>query len=85
MSHEVPWNRQIVEEFIDRAMLSETEQWILRTRVQGMPRVQQADALGLSERSLDRAIRRLKAKYDRVQPGSDSLPPRRSGAWNIPQ
>lgn len=50
-----------------------------------MPRCQQADALGLSERSLDRAIRRLKTKYDRAQAGSYILPPRRSGVWNIPQ
>ena len=85
MSHEVPWDSRIVEEFVSRAMLSPDEEWIIRTRARGMPRCQQADALGLSERSLDRAIRRLKTKYDRAQVGSDILPPRRAGVWNISQ
>lgn len=85
MAHEVPWDRRIVEEFVSRAMLTQDEQWLLRTRIQGMPRCQQADALGLSERSVDRAIRRLKAKYDQVQPDSDILPPRRRGVWDLPQ
>lgn len=85
MAHEVPWDSRIVEEFVSLAMLSADEEWIIRTRARGMPRCQQADALGLSERSLDRAIRRLKTKYDRAQAGSDILPPRRAGVWNIPQ
>lgn len=85
MAHEVPWDRRIVEEFIDQAMLSYDEQWLLRTRIQGMPRCQQADVLGLSERSLDRMIRRLKNKYDRAQVSSSILPPRKAGTWNVPQ
>lgn len=85
MAHEVPWDSRIVEEFVSLAMLSADEEWIIRTRARGTPRCQQADALGLSERSLDRAIRRLKTKYDRAQAGSDILLPRRSGVWNIPQ
>lgn len=70
MAHEVPWDRRIVEEFIDQAMLSDDEQWLLRTRIQGMPRCQQADALGLSERSLDRMIRRLKKQ---IRSGTSQL------------
>lgn len=88
MAHQVPWDNQIVEEFASRAMLSEDEQWILKTRIRGMPRYQQAEALGISERSLDRMIRRLKSKYDRVQPRSGILPPRRINGpsiWDIPQ
>lgn len=46
MAHEVPWDSRIVEEFVSRAMLSEDEEWIIRTRAKGMPRCQQADALG---------------------------------------
>lgn len=85
MAHEVPWDSRILEEFVAQAMLSPDEEWIIRTRAKGMPRCQQADALGLSERSLDRMIRRLKVKYDQAQKGSDVLPPRRAGVWTIPQ
>ena len=85
MAHEVPWDSRIVEEFVSLAMLSADEEWILRTRIKGTPRCQQAEALGLSERSLDRMIRRMKTKYDWAQAGSDILPPRRAGVWNIPQ
>lgn len=86
MTQEVPWNRAIVEEFADLAMLSDTERWLLTTRIRGMPRSQQAQELGFSERSVDRRIQTLKSKYDRVQPISKGLPPRRRRSeWAGPQ
>lgn len=77
MAQEVPWTRSIVEEFADLAMLSDTERWLLTTRIGGMTRSQQAQELGFSERSVDRRIKNLKNKYDRVQPMSKGMPPRR--------
>lgn len=35
MTHQVPWNKIILEEFIRIGCLSETEEMIMRTRVQG--------------------------------------------------
>lgn len=48
MAKEVPWNKFIVERFVEVAMLNEEEQMILRTRVMGWTRLQQADKLGMS-------------------------------------
>lgn len=77
MSKEVPWNKIIVEEFIEQAMLSETEEMVLRTRVKGWSRVQQSQKLGISLSSLDRIISVLKEKYDNVQKYDPLLPPRK--------
>lgn len=88
MAQQVPWDQQILDEFIRRALLSEEDQWLLRSRIGGMSRSQQAEYLGLSERSVDRRISRLKSKYDQVQPGSSGLPPRRRRAadtWTMAQ
>lgn len=38
MAHQVPWDQRIVEEFVRRALLSEEEQWLLRSRIGGMGR-----------------------------------------------
>ena len=35
MSKQVPWNKIILEEFIEQACLSKTEEMIMRTRVKG--------------------------------------------------
>lgn len=77
MAKQVPWNKIIVETFIEEAMLSEEEEWVLRTRVAGWTRTKQADQLGMSLSSLDRIIATLKTKYDNVQKYNPLLPPRR--------
>lgn len=77
MSREVPWNKIILEEFVSLALLSKEEEMIMRTRVAGMTRTQQAMTFGMSEATVDRIIRRLKRKYDSVQPYSPLLPPRK--------
>lgn len=35
MTHQVPWNKVILEEFIRIGCLSKTEEMIMRTRVHG--------------------------------------------------
>lgn len=77
MAHQVPWNKHILEEFISLAQLTEREEQVMRTRVAGMCRTQQAMELNISIETLDRTIRRLKEKYDKVQPLSEILPPRK--------
>ena len=69
MSQQVSWDQHILDEFIRRALLSDEDQWLMRSRIGGMSRSQQAEHLGLSERSVDQ-----------VQPGSSVLPPRRGRA-----
>lgn len=83
MSKEVPWNKFIVERFVEVAMLNEEEQMILRTRVVGWTRLQQADKLGMSVATVDRIIKTLKEKYDNVQKYDPMLPPRKVSAEEI--
>lgn len=80
MSHQVPWNKFIVERFCELAMLTKDEEMVLRTRVAGWTRVEQSLKLGMSIATVDRIISRLKTKYDNVQKYDPLLPPRRSSA-----
>lgn len=80
MAHQVPWNKIIVETFIEEAMLTEEEEWVLRTRVAGWSRTKQAMELKMSVSTVDTIIKRLKKKYDRVQKTNPLLPPRKSSA-----
>lgn len=80
MSKQVPWNKIILEEFIALAALSKEEEMIMRTRMAGWTRTKQAMEFNMSMRTLDRIIERLKVKYDKVQPYSCILPPRKFSA-----
>ena len=80
MASQVPWTALSVEEFIALGALTDDEERILRTRVRGWSRSKQAIEFDMSLATVDRIIRRLKVKYDRVQPFSVHLPPRRHSA-----
>lgn len=83
MAHQVLWNKIILEEFIELASLSKDEEMIIRTRVAGWSRLQQADKLGMSLATVDRIINKLKIKYDHVQRYSAILPPRKFSAQEL--
>jgi len=79
MAHQVNWNRRILEEFIKEGMMTEFEENVLRTRVEkGMTIVEQACVLHGSVSKVNRAIDRLKQKYDSVAAYDPILPPRAS-------
>lgn len=80
MAKQVPWNKIILEKFIEVAMLNEEEEAIMRTRVEGWTITRQALELGMSESKVSKIIARLKIKYDNVQKYEPLLPPRRSSA-----
>ena len=80
MAHQVPWTNIILEEFVRLGALSKEEEWVMRTRVAGWCRTRQAYELHMSVETVDRIIRRLKKKYDMVQPHSALLPPRKFSA-----
>ena len=71
---------RLVEEFIEQACLSKTEEMIIRTRVKGWSITEQSQKLHISESSIKRIIARLKIKYDNVQEYSPILPKRKSSA-----
>lgn len=83
MAKQVPWNKIILEEFINLAMLTEDEEAIMRTRVAGWTRTRQSIELGMSLATVDRHIAQLKLKYDSVQKYSPILPPRKESAEEL--
>ena len=83
MSKQVPWNKIILERFIDLGALTKDEEIIMRTRVAGWTRVQQSMELGMSLATGDRIIKRLKIKYDHVQRYDPILPPRKESVEEI--
>lgn len=78
MSKEVTWTKKVLDNFIELAMLTDDEVYIMRSRVKGITVTQQALALNKSESSVHRMIKELKKKYDAVQAEHpDKFPPRR--------
>ena len=71
----VPWNRVILDEFCDLALLSPLEENIIRTRAAGWSRVEQCHAYGISLATLERIIKKLKKSYHSVEKYSELLPP----------
>lgn len=71
----IPWNRVILDEFCDLALLSPLEENIIRTRAAGWSRVEQCHAYGISLATLDRIIKKLKKSYHSVEKYSELLPP----------
>lgn len=80
MAKQVPWNKIILDEFVELALLTEDEQKIMRTRIAGWTRVKQSMEFGMSLSSIDRTIATLKHKYDGVQKHSNVLPERKIGS-----
>lgn len=80
MSHQVVWTKIVLETFIQDAALTKDEEMVMRTRVAGWTRTKQADQLRMSISTVDRIIKRLKIKYDKVQKTNPILPPRKFSA-----
>lgn len=80
MTKQVNWNKQVLDEFIKEAMLTEEEIFIMETRVKGMTITKQADQLHMSPDNVKKMIARLKKKYDIVQAYSPILPKRKPSA-----
>ena len=74
---DVIWNKVILDEFLQLALLTETEEKVLKTRIAGWSRVKQSMEMNLSVSTIDSIIRMIGIKYDMVQPYSNILPPRK--------
>lgn len=77
------WTKLVLEQFIERALLTKEEEMIMRTRVAGWTRVKQAKEFGMSVGTVDNIIKRLRAKYDEVQRIDPILPPRKDSGNDI--
>lgn len=80
LSKQVPWNKIILETFIEEGCLTKEEEIIIRTRVAGWSRTKQSMELDISLSTVDRLISSLKKKYDNVQKYNPLLPPRKESA-----
>ena len=85
MAKQVPWNKVILERFIELAILTKDEEAIMRTRVAGWTRTEQANKLDMSISTVDKHIAELKRKYDEVQKYDPILPPRKSSKQELYQ
>lgn len=83
MSKQVLWCKVILERFIEQACLTKDEEAVMRTRVAGWTITKQAMELGMSPSTVNRIIKRLKAKYDVVQKYDPMLPPRKESAEEV--
>lgn len=80
MAKQVAWTRNIYDAFCEDAMLSDTEKFIMKTRIEGWAVTKQAMALNMSEANVHRLIHILKCKYDAAAAQDSRLPPRRHSA-----
>ena len=67
MKSGVVWTKNLTEEFIELAMLSDDEAYLMRSRVKGTTVPAQAMYLSCSESTVHRMISKIKKKYDAVQ------------------
>lgn len=74
---DIIWNRIILDEFIYLAMLTDTEEKILITRIAGWSRAKQSMEFNMSISTVDCVIKMINQKYDMVQPYSEILPKRK--------
>lgn len=73
MKHKVPWNRTLLEDFIKEGLLTEDEEFIMRTRLAGWSQVKQAMERNISTATVSNIVRRLKDKYNEL---SEQFPDR---------
>ena len=76
MTKQVVWTKLILETFIREGNLNARQEYIMRSRVQGISIAEQADHLHLSVDQVNKDIAYLKRIYDETQKHCDILPPR---------
>ena len=63
---QVPWTKTLLEDFISEGMLTEDEEFIMRTRCSGWSQVRQLMELNVSTSTVSNIIARCKTKYDNL-------------------
>lgn len=80
MGRQVEWTREVYEAFVEEAMLTDEEKYLMESRMNNVPVSIQADKLGLSVGSVHYRIRKIKKKYDAVYKAHpDKFPKRKKG------
>ena len=64
LKRQVPWTKTLLEDFIQEAMLTKDEEFVMRTRCSGWSQVRQSMELNVSTSTISNIIYRCKQKYD---------------------
>ena len=76
MKHKIPWNKTMLEDFITEGLLTEDEEFIMRTRLAGWSQVRQSMERNISTATVSNIVRKLKDKYnDLSEQFPDRFPP----------
>lgn len=79
----VNWNEGLYMLFISKMMLSRIEREVLRCRIMEYTVSEIADELGVSKSTVDRTVKKLRIKYDKLRTMDSTLPPRRMSEKEI--
>lgn len=78
---QVKWTKNLLNDLYEYALLNEDEQYIMESRIKGVPVSMQAVHLCCSESTVHRMIAKIKKKYDAVQKEHpDKFSPRKKSA-----
>ena len=79
----VIWTKNIFEEFVSRAMLTDEERTVVEASIKGWSIVKISMELSMSTRKVDNILQRCRIKYDAAQKESDILPERKRSAKDV--
>lgn len=74
--HDLMWDKRMLGAFIEQACLTEEEVIVLRDWAYGQSIAFTSTMRHMSEAKVSDIRKRLRLKYDRVQPYTPELPPR---------
>ena len=77
MGQIIVWTPKLIEEFKKSSCLTELEEKILDTRIALISRTSACMLLNISSSTYDRAVKKMKIKYDLAQKENPNLPPRK--------
>lgn len=77
MKTTVSWNESLYMLFINKMMLSRLEREVLRCRIMEYTVTEISEELGVSKSTVDRTVKKLRLKYDKLREMDSTLPPRR--------
>ena len=83
MTKQVFWTKAILEAFIYEGNLNERQEYLMRTRANGMTITEQASNLHLSVDQVNKDIAQLKKIYDITQKNSKILPERKKNSKEL--
>ena len=78
MYHEIKWNDELIDNFIEKGNLSKREGELIRLRANDATIKEQAEIMGTSIRTINRKVGDLKILYDKLSATDPKMfPPRK--------